>query len=161
MIVGMTPLTLFHVLLSFVGIGSGLWLVATWLMDQRREGLTQLFLISTLATTVTGFLFPVVAFTPALGVGIVSMIVLGAAIAARYIWRLVGFWRPVYILAALCALYLNVFVLVVQAFEKVPVLNALAPTGTEQPLALTQGLVLVGFIVAGVLSVRRFHPLPA
>lgn len=156
MILAMTPFTLFHVLLSLVGIASGFVVLRSWLQLHRREGWTQIFLISTLATTVTGFMFPFNGFTPAIGVGLVSTVVLIIAFAARYRFHLAGHWREVYIVTALTALYLNVFVLVVQAFQKVPVLNALAPTGSEQPFALVQGLVLVLFLIAGYLALKRF-----
>ena len=156
MVLGMTPFTLFHVVLSLIGIAAGFVVLHGWITARRREHWTEIFLISTAATVITGFLFPITVFTPALGFGIASTVVLAVAIAARYWKRLAGHWRETYIVCGLIALYLNSFVLVVQAFQKVPALNALAPTGTEQPFALVQGLLLVFFIFAGYLSLRRF-----
>jgi hypothetical protein len=97
-------------------------------------------------------------FTPALGVGSLSMIVLIATVAAHYTFKLAGSWRAVYVAGALVAQYFNCFVLIVQLFLKVPVLHALAPKGSEPPFAIAQGLLLLFFIVTGVLALRRFHP---
>jgi hypothetical protein len=159
MILGMTPFTLFHVILSLIGIVAGLVVLAGLLASDRREGWTLIFLITTVATSVTGFMFPFGGFTPAIGVGIISMIFLIAAIVALYIYRLAGAWRWIYVVSAIVSLYLNVFVLVVQSFQKIPAFNALAPTGSEPPFAIVQGIVLVLFIIAGFLSLRRFHPI--
>ena len=145
-------------LISLVAIVTGL--VAVWgmLTANRMSSLTFVFLLTTVLTTLTGFLFPITAFTPALGVGIFSTVVLMITLLALYAFRLRGHWRWIYVGGAVLALYLNVFVLVVQSFMKVPALNALAPNGNEPPFAITQGVVLVIFIVAGLLSLRRFHP---
>jgi hypothetical protein len=156
MVLGMTPFTLFHVVLSLIGIVAGFVVLHGWITARRREHWTEVFLTSTAATVITGFMFPITVFTPALGVGIASAIVLAVAIASRYWKHLSGHWRETYIVSGLIALYLNSFVLVVQAFQKVPTLHALAPTGSEQPFALVQGLLLVFFIFAGYLSLRRF-----
>ena len=161
MLFGMTAFTLFHVVLSLVGILAGFVVLHGWLTARRREHWTEVFLISTAATVITGFLFPIATITPAVGVGIASTVVLVVAIVARYWKHAAGHWRETYIVSALIALYLNSFVLVVQAFQKVPALNALAPTGTEQPFALAQGLLLVFFIFAGFRSLQRYPMLPA
>ncbi len=161
MILGMTPFTLFHVILSLIGIVSGLIVLSGLLGSDRKEGWTLVFLITTVGTSVTGFLFPFAGFTPAIGVGIISMIFLIAAIVALYVCRLAGAWRWIYVVSAVVSLYLNVFVLVVQSFQKIPALNALAPTGSEPPFAIVQSIVLVLFIIAGFLSLRRFYPLAA
>lgn len=147
--------TLLHVAISLVGIAAGLvWLLAAvggrWL-----GGWNMVFLTSTIATTVTGFLFPITAFTPALGVGALSLVVLAVAVAAH-----VRRWRVTYLVTATIALYLNGFVAVVQAFLKITVLNNLAPTGSEPPFALAQGTVLLGFVTLGWLVIRR-RPVPA
>jgi hypothetical protein len=118
---------------------------------------TLLFLLTTLATSVTGFFFPFHGFTPALGVGILSVFILIAAIAARYRFRLTNAWRWVYVVAAVTALYLNSFVLVVQAFLKIPELHVLAPTGSERPFALAQVLVLAFYLVTGALAIKGFR----
>src|SRR5262245_42125028 len=131
-------LTFVHVLISLLAIGSGFIVMFGLLSGRRLNGWTAFFLITTVATSVTGFFFPFKKFTPAIGVGIVSLIVLTAAISARYAFALVGGWRRIYVVGAVIALYLNVFVLIVQAFQKIPPLNALAPTQSEPPFLLTQ-----------------------
>ena len=150
--------TLFHVVLSLVGIGSGLVVLGGLFTSKRLDGWTTLFLTTTVATSVTGFLFPVHKFLPSHGVGIVSLIVLAIAILARYRFRLVGGWRRTYAITAVIALYLNVFVLVVQSFVKVSALNALAPTQSEPPFAITQAVVLAIFILIALIAVVRFRP---
>jgi hypothetical protein len=163
MILGMTTstYTLVHVLLSLVGIGSGLVVVFGLLARRRLDGWTALFLTSTVATSLTGFGFPFDHLLPSHKVGIVSLLVLAFAIVARYLLRLAGPWRRVYVICAALALYLNVFVAVVQAFLKAPVLKAMAPTQTESPFVLAQAVVLLLFIALGILASVRFHPGPA
>ncbi len=161
MIFGMTPFTLFHVILSLIGIVSGLIVLAGLIGSERKESWTLIFLITTVATSVTGFLFPYSGFTPAIGVGIISMIFLIAAIVALYVYRLAGSWRWIYVVSAIVSLYLNCFVLIAQSFQKIPALNALAPTGSEPPFAIAQGILLVLFVIAGFLSLRRFRPIYA
>jgi hypothetical protein len=109
------------------------------------------------ATSVTGFFFPFHHFTPAYAVGIISLLLLALAIYARYSRHLAGAWRRVYVITALIALYLNVFVLIVQAFAKLPALKALAPTQSEPPFLLAQLVVLVLFIVLTAVAAIRFH----
>src|SRR3954470_2399754 len=130
--------TILHVLISLVAILSGLVVLHGMLTGHRRDGWTKFFLTMTIATSVTGFFFPFHRFTPALGTGILSMIVLGVAIYARYARRLAGGWRKAYVITAVFALYLNVFVLVVQAFLRVPALKALAPRQSEPPFVAAQ-----------------------
>jgi hypothetical protein len=161
MILGMTAFTLVHVVLSLIGIFSGFVVLYGLLTANRMPGWTSIFLVTTVATSVTGFGFPFNGFTPAIGVGILSMVALVAAIAARYAFHLRGSWRRIYVVGSVVALYFNVFVLVVQAFAKIAAFHALAPNGSEPPFAIAQGAVLVFFIVAGILSVRRFHPAAA
>jgi hypothetical protein len=158
MILGMTFFTAVHVLLSLIGILSGLVVLVGLCTANPMNAWTLLFLISTLATSVTGFFFPFHGFTPALGLGIVSIVILAAAISARYRFHLAGAWRWVFVVGAVAALYLNSFVLVVQAFLKIPVLHALAPTGSEPAFALTQGAVLIFYLVTGFLAVKGFRP---
>ena len=138
MIFGTTTFTLVHVVLSLVGIFSGLVVVAGLIAAKRLDVWTAVFLASTVATSVTGFLFPVEHFMPSHGVGILSLVVLAVAILARYAFHLAGAWRWIYVVSAAVALYLNVFVLIVQLFQKVPALKALAPTQSEPPFLLTQ-----------------------
>lgn len=158
MLFGMTPFTLFHVLLSLIGIVTGFVVLYGWFHADRMSRWTAAFLFSTLATTVTGFFFPFNGITPAITVGILSTVILIVAIAALYRSHLAGRWRAIFVICSAVALYLNVFVLVVQAFQKVPALHALAPTGSEPPFAIVQGIVLLAFLAAGYLAVNRFHP---
>jgi hypothetical protein len=157
MTTGLFLFTLFHVALSLVGIAAGLAVLRGLLVSKRLEGWTALFLTTTIATSVTGFLFPFRGFTPAIGVGIVSMVVLAVACYARYGMKMAGVWRLAYVLTAVIALYLNVFVLVVQAFLKIPALKALAPQQNEPPFAIAQGVVFVLFFVAGLRAAARFR----
>jgi hypothetical protein len=150
--------TVFHVLISLIAIVSGFVVVFGLLTARRLDGWTSLFLWTTVATSVTGFFFPVHRFMPSHAVGIVSLIVLPVALFARYRRRMAGHWRTAYVVTAMIALYLNVFVLVVQSFLKVPALKVLAPTQSEPPFALTQLGVLVLFIVLGILATLRFRP---
>src|SRR5437763_2195661 len=123
MILGMTTFTFVHVVLSLVGIGSGIVVVCGLFASKRLDVWTAIFLASTVATSVTGFFFPFERFLPSHWVGVVSLIVLGIAILARYALHLAGAWRRTYVLSAVTALYLNVFVLFAQLFQKVPALN--------------------------------------
>ncbi|MBS0661150.1 MAG: hypothetical protein JSR82_23265 [Verrucomicrobia bacterium] len=146
--------TLVHVLISLAGLVTGLVTAGGWLAGRDWPRLTDAFLFTTLATSVTGFFFPFTAFTPAHGVGIVSLLVLAVAAYARFGGGLAGPWRQRYALASLVALYLNCFVLVAQLFQKTPALQALAPKQTEPPFALAQVLLLAGFVALG-RGVRR------
>jgi hypothetical protein len=156
---GLAAFTILHVIISLIAILSGFVVLNGLLKSQRTDGWTLNFLIFTAATLITGFLFPFHGFTPAIGVGIVATIILIPTILARYTFRLTGAWRLIYAAGAVVSLYFNVFVLIAQSFQKIPALNALAPTGSEPPFAITQGIVLVLFVIAGVLSLIRFHPL--
>ena len=161
MILGMTPFTFVHVALSLVGIVSGLVVLFGLLASNRLDGWTALFLVTTVATSVTGFGFPFDRLLPSHIVGIISLVVLAVAILARYALGLAGAWRWIYVIGAVIALYLNVFVLVVQAFQKVSALNALAPTQTEPPFLFAQIAVLAIFIVLGAIAAIRFRSEPA
>ena len=123
--------------------------------------ITAVFLATTVATSVTGFMFPFTSFGPPRVVGVISLVVLVVAILALYSFKLAGSWQRVYVATALFALYLNVFVGVVQTFQKVPFFNALAPTQKEPPFAIAQGIVLLAFIVLGIAAVKKFHPAPS
>jgi hypothetical protein len=154
----MTTFTLIHVAISLVGILTGFVVIAGMLGSRLCPGWTAVFLATTLATSVTGFLFPFNGFTPAIGVGIVSVVVLGASYYALYARKLTGGWRTTYVISAVLAQYLNFFVLIVQSFLKIPALHALAPKQTEPPFAIAQGVALLLFIGLGFLAVREFHP---
>lgn len=150
--------TLLHVVLSLIGIGTGIAALVGMLRSSAPGWITHVFLITTALTTITGFLFPITAFTPALGTGIVSTALLIPAFAGLYAFHLAGGWRPVYVVTAIAALYLNCFVLVVQAFQKVPALFELAPTQSEPPFLIAQSALLLAFLWLGWRAVRRFHP---
>jgi len=160
MILGMSTsaFTLFHVVLSVVGIVAGIVVAAAMLGSKTANGWTALFLATTVLTSVTGFLFPSDKVLPSHIVGAVSLLVLIIAIAALYGYRLARSWRGIYVVSALVALYLNVFVLVAQAFQKVAILNALAPTQSDPGFIIAQLIVLALFVVLGIRAVRRFHP---
>jgi hypothetical protein len=152
--------TLLHVIISLIGIFSGLVVLFGLLSAKHLDGWTKWFLITTVLTSVTGFFFPFQGFTPAIGVGIISLLVLAVAIYARYPRQLAGHWRWIYVVTAVIALYFNVFVAVVQAFEKMPGLKVMAPTQTEPPFKLTQLVVLTLFIVLGIVAAIRFRNEP-
>lgn len=160
MILGLSieTFTVVHVVISLIGIVTGIIVLFGMFGANRLDGWTALFLLTTVLTSVTGFLFPISGFTPALGVGIVSLVLLALALLGFYAFRLAGAWRWIYVVTATVALYLNCFVAVVQAFQKLSVLQPLAPTQSEPPFQIAQGVLLVLFIVAGILAVRRFHP---
>ncbi|HVZ17081.1 MAG TPA: hypothetical protein VG897_08190 [Terriglobales bacterium] len=159
MVLGMSisTFTLLHVLLSLAGIGSGFVVVFGLIAGKRLNGWTGIFLATTILTSVTGFLFPFHQVTPGIILGVLSLIVLAATLAARYAFHLSGAWRSTYVITAVVALYFNCFVAVVQAFEKVPALKALAPTQKESPFAAAQLVLLILFVVLGWLAVRRFR----
>jgi hypothetical protein len=164
MILGMSPLLFTHVVLSLIGIVAGFVVVAGFLRSEQRGGWAAIFLVSTLATSLTGFPLPADRLLPSHIVGIISVVVLAIAIAALYFFHLAGRWRWIYVVSSVTALYLNFFVLVVQAFRKVPALHALAPTESEPPFAIVQGIVLVAFVILGIAATRAFRvgsPLPA
>jgi len=153
----MEALTLVHVALSLLGIVSGLVVVYGLLASKGLDGWTAIFLVTTIATSVTGFFFPVHQLLPSHVIGILSLIVLAIAVVARYTRRLSGGWRRTYVITAALALYLNVFVLVVQLFRKVPALKELAPTQSEPPFLIAQLVVLAVFVVLTVFAARNFR----
>jgi hypothetical protein len=160
MILGMSTetFTLVHVIISLVGIASGLVVLLGWLAGKQLDLWTAVFLATTVLTSVTGFLFPFHGFSPPVVLGIISSVLLAVALFALYARHLAGVWRWIYVVTAALALYFNVFVLVVQLFLKLPSLHALAPTQSEPPFAVAQGIVFVIFVIAGVAAVKRFHP---
>jgi len=159
MMLGMSlaTFTLVHVLISLMGIVSGFVIVFGLLGGKRLDGWTAVFLTTTALTSLSGFGFPFEHLLPSHKVGIVSLVVLAVAIAARYAFHLAGAWRSIYSVGATLALYLNVFVLVVQAFLKVPALHELAPTGTEPAFLVAQLVVLAAFLALGTMATIRFR----
>jgi hypothetical protein len=154
---GLAAFTLFHVAISLVGIFAGLIVAVGLLTSKRRDGWTGIFLIFTVATSVTGFMFPFHGFKPSYVVGAISLLILLAAIFARYSRRMAGPWRWIYVVTAMIGLYLNVFVLIVQSFMKVPALRASDPTESK----LTQLVVLAIFVILTVVASIRFRIEPA
>ncbi len=150
--------TLVHTILSLIGIAAGIVVLFGMFGSNRLPGWTTVFLATTVLTCVTGFFFPRDEILPSHIVGLITLVVLAVAIVALYVYRLEGAWRWIYVVSAVLSLYFNCFVAVVQAFQKVPFLNALAPTQAEPPFAIAQGGVLVLFVVLGILAVRSFHP---
>ena len=164
MILGMSlsTFTAFHVIISLIAIVSGLFVMFGLLGSNRRPSLTATFLLFTILTSATGFLFPFDKLLPSHMIGIVSLLLLGIACIALYVMKLSGSWRWIYVLTAMIALYLNVFVLVIQSFLKLAPLHTLAPSipPSEPPFAVAQGIVLLFFVVVIIGAVRRFRPAP-
>lgn len=160
MILGMSisTFTSVHTALSLVGIFTGLVVLFGMFSSKRLEMWTAIFLFTTVLTSVTGFFFPVEKILPSHVVGVLSLLVLAVTLAALYMYRLAGNWRWLYVATAVFALYLNVFVGVVQAFGKISFLNALAPKQTDPAFIVAQGLVLVLFVYLGIKALRTFHP---
>jgi hypothetical protein len=147
-----------HVALSLVALVAGLIVIYGWLSGKAFAALTVLFLATLILTSITGFPLPPFGFDPPRTVGVVSLILLAAAVLALYALRLSGPWRWIYVVTAMTALYLDAFVGVIQAFAKLPFLHKLAPTQSEPPFVIVQIVVFVIFVVLGILAVRRFHP---
>jgi hypothetical protein len=153
----MATFTLVHVLLSLVGIATGFVVVFGLITAKRLDRWTALFFATTVATSLTGFLFPFHKLLPSHVIGIISLITLVIALVARYIRHLTGAWCWIYAVNVVISLYLNVFVLIAQLFQKIPALKALAPTQSEPPFLITQLVVLALFIVLGIFAAKRFH----
>ncbi|HEY8901172.1 MAG TPA: hypothetical protein VIM61_12240 [Chthoniobacterales bacterium] len=153
----MDTFTLVHVLISLAGIASGFVALGGWLAGRHLPGWRSIFLVTTVATSVTGFFFPFHGVTPGIAVGGLSLGVLAVAIFALRVKRAAGGWETVFLVAAVTALYFNAFVLVAQLFQHTPALKALAPTQSEPPFAVAQLLVLAVFVTLGVAAVRRMR----
>ncbi|MCU1244101.1 MAG: hypothetical protein JWN02_11 [Acidobacteria bacterium] len=162
MIFGMTlaTFTVVHTIISLVAIVAGFVVMAGLLSGKRMNGWTAFFLISTVATSVTGFFFPFHGLLPPHKVGIISLVVLALAVVARYPMHLAGRWRRTYVISAVVALYLNFFVLIVQSFQKIPALKALAPKQTEPPFVVAQIIALLLFIAVGIMASGKFRNVP-
>lgn len=153
--ISLQTFTLIHVLISLAGIASGVVVMYGFLTNKRLNRWTAAFLTTTALTSITGFLFPFMGVTPAIKLGVISIVVLAVTIVTRYPLHLT--WRKTYVISACAALYFNVFVLVVQSFEKVPALKAIAPTQKEPPFVLAQVLVLAIFVGLTVFAVKKFR----
>jgi hypothetical protein len=168
MILGMSLSTFVtvHVIISLIGIVAGIIVMFGMLGSNRMPGLSAIFLLFTILTSATGFLIPPLVsdkLLPSHIIGALSLVLLAVACFALYGQKLSGGWRWIYVLTALISLYLNVFVLVIQSFLKIPALHALAPSvpPSEPPFAIVQGIVLVFFIIVIIGAVRRYRPVPA
>jgi hypothetical protein len=164
MILGMSlsTFTLVHVIISLIAIGSGILVMFGLLGSRRMPGMTAIFLLFTILTSATGFLFPFEKLLPSHMIGILSLVLLVIACFSLYAMKLSGSWRWIYVVTAMTSLYLNIFVLVIQAFLKVPALHALAPSvpPSEPPFAVIQGIVLAFFVLVIIGAIRRFRPMP-
>jgi hypothetical protein len=165
MMLGMSlsAFTILHVIISLVAIAAGLVVMFAMLRSRAMPGLTAIFLLFTILTSVTGFLFPFEQLMPSHILGILSLVLLAVACVALYAMHLAGAWRWIYVVTALGSLYLNVFVLIIQGFLKIPPLHELAPGNPPNgpAFAALQGIVLVFFVIMIVVEVRRFRPVPA
>jgi hypothetical protein len=167
MILGMSLSTLVtvHVIISLIGIVAGIIVMFGLLGSNRMPGLTAIFLLFTILTNATGFLIPPLlteTLLPSHMIGILSLVLLAIACIALYGLKLSGAWRWIYVVTAMLSLYLNVFVLIIQSFLKVPALHALAPSvpPSEPPFAIVQGIVLLFFVIVIIGAVRRYRPMP-
>jgi hypothetical protein len=164
MVLGMSlaTFTLGHVIISLIGIVAGILAMFGMLGSNRMPGMTAVFLLTTILTSATGFLFPFEGFKPSYVIGALSLVLLAIACLALYGMKLSGAWRWIYAVTALLSLYFNVFVLVIQSFLKIPALTALAPGNPPSGpvFAVVQGIVLVFFVLMIIGAVRRFRPVP-
>ena len=162
MVLGMSlaTFTLVHVIISLIGIVAGLLVMFGMLASDRKPGLTAIFLLFTILTSATGFLFPFTQLLPSHMIGILSLVLLAIACIALYAMKLSGSWRWIYVVTALLSLYFNVFVLVIQSFLKIPALTAVAPGNPPSGpvFAVVQGIVLVFFVLMIIGAWRRFKP---
>jgi hypothetical protein len=161
--VSLSAFTTLHVIISLIAIVSGIVVMFGLLGSKPMPGLTAIFLLFTILTSATGFLFPFEKLLPSHVIGILSLVLLAIACIALYVMKVSGAWRWIYVLTAMISLYLNVFVLVIQSFLKVPALTALAPGNPPSgpAFAVVQGMVLLFFVIVIVGAMRRFRPMPA
>jgi hypothetical protein len=158
MVFGLSPFTWFHTIISMIALVAGFPVLFGLIEGRLRNGWTALFLVTAVATDVTGFMFPFETLLPSHYLGILSLLVLAAAVLGRYTFRLAGAWRWIYAAAVGAALYFLVFVTIVQAFGKIAALHTLAPTQSELPFTAAQGVALAVFVVLSVAAARRIRP---
>jgi hypothetical protein len=160
MILGMSTglFTGIHVLLSLVGIATGFIVMFGMIGGKKLPSWTAWFFVTNILTDVTGFLFPFKGITPGIIIGALSLVVLAVAMIGYYIQRLTGGWRARYVICAAVALYFNVFVLIVQSFEKIGALKAIAPTQSAPPFGIAQLCALGLVVLLTILAFRRFKP---
>jgi hypothetical protein len=155
---GIAALTLFHVIVSLIAIAAGIVLAHGLITRKRYDRWTLIFMVTTAVTVLTGFVFPYNGFTPGIGVGIICVLIFIPTALARYRFAMAGIWRPIFVVGALALFYFNCLVFVVQSFQKIPPLNALAPTGGEPIIGAVQAVVFIAFLIVGFFSIRRFRP---
>jgi hypothetical protein len=169
MIIGMSveTFTLLHVVITLIAIASSFIVMFGMLGSKRLPGWTAICLLFTVLTSVTGFMFPIHGFTPALAVGVISLIFLALALYGLYAKHLAGAWRWIYVVTAVAAFWFNFFVLITQSFLKLKFLNPAAPqlapdfaAPTSTYFAVAQGVALLFFVVVSLLAAKRFHPAP-
>jgi hypothetical protein len=149
-----------HVVLSLIGIASGLIVLLGLVGGRLLAGWTALFLATTVLTSVTAFPLPPVVLDPPRIVGIISLVALALAIGSLYLFHLTGAWRWIYVVAALVALFFNCFVGVIQSFDKIPSLHAIGPTQDAPAVHVAQLVLLAVFVLLGIVAVIRFRPNP-
>ena len=159
--ISLSAYTTIHVIISLIAIVAGFIAVFQMIANKPLGIWNSIFLWTTIATSVTGFGFPITGVTPGIVVGIISLVILAVALFALYAQHLAGPWRWIYVITAIVALWFNVFVLIVQSFQKVPSLKTLAPTQSEPPFQIVQGAALVLLAVLAILTVRKFRPVAA
>lgn len=147
-----------HVVISLIAIVSGIVVAYGFLTADRHDRSTLVYMLTTALTSITGFLFPFHGVTPAIIVGVLCLVIFVPTALARYSFHLAGIWRPVFVVGALVLLFFNCLVLIIQSFQKITALNALAPNGSEPPILAAQVALLVLTLLVGYFSVRRFHP---
>jgi len=155
---GFSTFTRVHVLISLIAIVPGLVVLADMPSSSRLDGWAAVFISTTALTSITGFGFPFERLLPSRKAGIVSLVVLPVTILARYAFRMRGTWRGLYVVTAIATLWLNVFVPVARPFNKVPTLNAVAPTRSEPPFLVAQTVVRIVFVLLTFSALRKFHP---
>ncbi len=151
----------FHVVISLIEMAAGLIMLYGLISGRAFAVWTVLFLATAILTSLSGFPLAPFGFDPPRAIGILTLVLLAVAVSAYYVFRLAGSWRWIYVVTAIAALYLDVFVGVFQSFLKIPAVHALAPTQSEPPFFVAQAVVLVVFVLLGFFAVRRFHPASA
>jgi hypothetical protein len=157
--ISLSAYTTIHVIISLIAIAAGFIAVFEMIANKSLGIWNTIFLWTTIATSITGFGFPITGITPGIVVGIISLVILAVALFALYAQHLAGPWRWIYVISATMALWFNVFVLIVQSFQKIALLKTLAPTQSEPPFQLAQGAALVLFVALAILAVRKFRPI--
>jgi hypothetical protein len=151
-------ITSFHVLISLVAIAAGFGLVYRLIANGSDSIFAKWFLATTAISLVTGFVFPFNGVTPAIHVGILCSVILLVTLYARHRARLAGIWRPTYVAGVTLLMFFNALVLIIQSFQKIGPLHALAPLGKEPTILACQVILLLGCVAAGILAMLRFKP---